>query len=259
MTEIKELSFSYGERSILDRISFELERGLCMAVLGNNGAGKSTMIKCINRILKPKSGSVYVDLKNITEMDAASLAREMAYVAQKNEITDCTVYDAILLGRKPYIKWNVMENDHRVVKRAIETMELQNFEMRNISELSGGEVQKVMLARALAQEPKLLLLDEPTSSLDPRNQYSVMRQICRISKSENIAVIVIIHDLNLAMRYCDRFLFLKDGKIFAYGGQEIMTKACLESVYEMAFDIIDYNGTKVSIPCPSNIDWQRYV
>ena len=150
----------------------------------------------------------------------------------------------------------VTENDHKVVKRAIETMELQAFEMRNISELSGGELQKVMLARASAQEPKLLLLDEPTSSLDPRNQYSVMRQICRISKSENIAVIVIIHDLNLAMRYCDRFLFLKDGKIFAYGGQEIMTKACLESVYEMAFDIIDYNGTKVSIPCPSNINWK---
>ena len=180
----------------------------------------------------------------------------MAYVAQKNEISDCTVYDAVLLGRKPYIKWKVTENDHKVVKRAIETMELQAFEMRNISELSGGELQKVMLARALAQEPKLLLLDEPTSSLDPRNQYSVMRQICRISKSENIAVIVIIHDLNLAMRYCDRFLFLKDGKIFSYGGQEIMTKACLESVYEMAFDIIDYNGTKVSIPCPSNINWK---
>lgn len=256
MIEIKNLSFSYGEKNILDKISFDLNQGLSLAVLGNNGAGKSTMIKCINKILKPQEGSVYIDFKNLTELDISSLARQMAYVAQKNEISDCTVYDAVLLGRKPYIKWKVTENDHKVVKRAIETMELQAFEMRNISELSGGELQKVMLARAMAQEPKLLLLDEPTSSLDPRNQYSVMRQICRISKSENIAVIVIIHDLNLAMRYCDRFLFLKDGKIFAYGGQEIMTKACLESVYEMAFDIIDYNGTKVSIPCPSNINWK---
>ncbi len=256
MIEIKDLSFSYGENEILSKVSFDLSQGLSLAVLGNNGAGKSTMIKCINKILKPSEGAVYIDFKNLTELDTISLAKQMAYVAQKNDINDCTVYDAVLLGRKPYIKWKVTENDHAVVKRAMDTMELNGFELRNISELSGGELQKVMLARALAQEPKLLLLDEPTSSLDPRNQYSVMRQICRISKSENIAVIVIIHDLNLAMRYCDRFLFLKDGKIFAYGGQEIMTKDCLEAVYEMAFDIIDYNGTKVSIPCPSNINWK---
>lgn len=257
MIEIKDLSFSYSDRLILDKISFELKQGLTLAVLGNNGAGKSTMIKCINKILKPKEGAVYIDFKDLSEHDSTSLAKQMAYVAQKNEISDCTVYDAVLLGRKPYIKWKVTENDHKAVKRAIETMELQAFEMRNISELSGGELQKVMLARALAQEPKLLLLDEPTSSLDPRNQYSVMRQICRISHGRNIAVIVIIHDLNLAMRYCDRFLFLKEGKIFAYGGQEIMTKDCLESVYEMAFDIIEHSGTKISVPCPSNVDWKR--
>ncbi len=255
MIEIKSLSFSYGDKKVIDDISFDIEKGLSLAVLGNNGAGKSTMIKCINKILKPKEGYVYVDGKNISEMDMNLMARQVAYVAQKNESSGCTVYDAVLLGRKPYIKWDVAEKDHERVRRSIEIMGLQGFEMRYIDELSGGELQKVMIARALAQEPKLLLLDEPTSSLDPRNQYSVMRQVCRISKEEKIAVIVIIHDLNLAMRYCDRFLFLKDGKIFAYGGKEIMTKECLESVYEMAFDIIDYNGTKISVPCPADIVW----
>lgn len=255
MIEIKDLTFSYGDKKILDKISFDLEQGVCMAVLGNNGAGKSTMIKCLNKILEPKGGAVYLDGKNLLEMDIVTLAKQMAYVAQKNESSGCTVYDAVLLGRKPYIKWDATENDHRIVRHAIESMELKGFEMRYVDELSGGELQKVMLARALAQEPKLLLLDEPTSSLDPRNQYSVMRQICRISRKENLAVIVIIHDLNLAMRYCDKFLFLKDGKIYAYGGDEIMTKHCLESVYDMAFDIVDYNGTKISVPCPANIEW----
>lgn len=256
MIEIKNLSFSYNEKSILNKISFDLERGMCLAILGNNGAGKSTMIKCMNKILSPKEGAVYIDGRDLTSLDTVSLAKQMAYVAQKNEISKCTVYDAVLLGRKPYIKWSVSDKDYETVDRVIKNMELEDFKMRFIDELSGGELQKVMLARALAQEPKLLLLDEPTSSLDPRNQYSVMRQICRIAKAENIAVIVVIHDLNLAMRYCDRFLFLKDSRVFAYGGDEIMTKECLEEVYEMAFDVIEYNNMKISVPCPTNIDWK---
>ena len=256
MISVKNLSFSYGQKKILDDISFEIEQGTFMAVLGNNGAGKSTMIKCMNKILSPKEGAVYINGTDILKMDIVTIAKNMAYVAQKNEISKYTVYDAVLLGRKPYIKWNASENDHKIVKEAIKSMELEKYELRYLDELSGGEMQKVMLARALAQEPKLLLLDEPTSSLDPRNQYSVMRRICRISKEENIAVVVVIHDLNLAMRYCDKFMFLKNGKIFACGGQEIMTKECLEAVYEMSFDVLDYNGTKISIPCPSNIDWK---
>lgn len=255
MIEIKSLYFSYGDRRIIENISFDIAKGMCLAVLGNNGAGKSTMIKCINKILEPDQGYVYVDGNNISDMNINLMARQTAYVAQQNEINGCTVYDAVLLGRKPYIRWDATEEDHKIVRRSIENMGLNGFEMRYLDELSGGEVQKVMLARALAQQPKLLLLDEPTSSLDPKNQYSVMRQVCRISRTEKIAVIVIIHDLNLAMRYCDRFLFLKDGKIFAYGGLEIMTKECLEAVYDMAFDIIDYRGTKISVPCPSDIVW----
>ncbi len=257
MIEVKNLSFSYENKNVLNGVSFEMEQGTCMAVLGNNGAGKSTMIKCMNKILTPDSGSVCIDGRDILKMDMGSLARNMAYVAQKNEVMKSTVYDAVLLGRKPYIKWDATKNDHMVVERILKSMELEEYEMRFIDELSGGELQKVMLARALAQEPKLLLLDEPTSSLDPRNQYSVMRKICKISKEENLAVVVVIHDLNLAMRYCDKFMFLKDGKVFACGGQEIMTKECLESVYGMAFDIIEHNGTKISIPCPSNIYWQE--
>lgn len=257
MIEVDEISFSYGDKVILDKISFDIEQGKCMAVLGNNGAGKSTLIKCINKILKPNGGKVLIDGVNLSKMDSVTMAKNIGYVSQKNELTKCTVYDAVLLGRKPYIKWNVTDHDHEIVRNALSIMEIEDYELRYIDELSGGELQKVMLARALAQEPKLLLLDEPTSSLDPRNQYSVMRQVCRISHNNNLAVIVVIHDLNLAMRYCDRFIFVKDGKIYAYGGSEIMTKECLENVYGMAFDIIDYEGIKVAIPCPANADWHK--
>lgn len=257
MIEVKDLIYSYGKENVLDEISFDLEQGMCVAVLGNNGAGKSTMIKCLNRIFHPKSGSVFIDGKNLMKLDRVMLAKQIAYVAQKNETGRFTVYDAVLLGRKPYIKWDVTESDHLVVQHCIDCMGLKGFEMRYVDELSGGELQKVVLARALAQQPKMLLLDEPTSSLDPQNQYSVMRQIYKISKDENIAVIVVIHDINLALRYCDRFLFLKDRKIFSYGDSKTMTKECLETVYGMAFDLIEYNGIKISIPCPANIDWNK--
>lgn len=257
MIEVNDLTYSYGKENVLDKISFDLDQGMCVAILGNNGAGKSTMIKCLNRIFQPKGGAVFVDGKNLMDLDRVTMAKQIAYVAQKNETGRFTVYDAVLLGRKPYIKWDVTQNDHMVVQHAIEGMGLKGFEMRYVDELSGGELQKVMLARALAQQPKMLLLDEPTSSLDPQNQYSVMRQIYRISKNENIAVIVVIHDINLALRYCDRFMFLKDSRIFSYGGLDTMTKECLESVYNMAFDVVNYNGIKISIPCPANVDWNK--
>ena len=249
MIEVKNLSFSYGDKKILNDISFDLEQGMCIAILGNNGAGKSTMIKCLNRIFQPQEGTVYINGENLMKMDRVELAKQIAYVAQKNEASRFTVYDAVLLGRKPYIKWDVSDEDHAVVRRAISSMGLNGYEMRFIDELSGGELQKVMLARAMAQEPKLLLLDEPTSSLDPQNQYGVLKKIRDICKNENIAVAVVIHDINLALRYCDKFMFLKDNKIFAYGDSSIMTKECLQEVYEMAFDVIDYKGIKITIPC----------
>ncbi len=132
----------------------------------------------------------------------------------------------------------------------IERMHLEDFALRNVSELSGGEAQKVMLARALAQEPKVLLLDEPTSNLDPRNQHEVLRIVKMIAKEHNISVAIIIHDLNLAIRYCDRFIFLKDSQVYSYGGLEVMTPENIEAVYRIHVHIIDYMGIPVIVPFP---------
>ena len=161
-----------------------------------------------------------------------------------------TVYDTVLLGRRPYIGWDATEHDREVVAEVMELMGVTPLALRSLAELSGGEAQKVMLARALAQEPRLLLLDEPTSNLDPRNQHEALRTVRRVAKERNISVCVILHDLNLAIRYCDRFLFLKDAEVYACGGIEVMTPENIEAVYRMHVHIMSYMGIPLLIPFP---------
>ena len=211
MVEVKDVSFRYKPAGpdILHNVSFELDDGNCLAILGNNGAGKSTLLKCIDRILPAGSGTVLVDGTDVFTLGKRELARNIAYVAQNARAADMTVYDSVLLGRRPYIGWDATEHDREVVREVIDLMGIGDYELRSVAELSGGEAQKVMLARALAQEPRLLLLDEPTSNLDPRNQHEALRTVRRVAKERNISVCIILHDLNLAIRYCDRFLFLK--------------------------------------------------
>ena len=253
MVEIKNISFAYSRNSkkVLDDISFDMQRNQCIAILGNNGAGKSTLIKCIDRICPVKKGVVIVDGKNVFNMTKNMLAQNIAYVPQMNKSLYMTVFDLILLGRKPYIKWDATSEDRQIVFDIIKKMKLDDFSLRNVSELSGGEMQKVMLARALAQEPKLLLLDEPTSNLDPRNQHEVLKIIKKIARQHNTCLAIVIHDLNLAIRYCDRFMFLKDSRVFSYGGLETITPENIEEVYRIHVHIIEYMGVPVIIPFPN--------
>lgn len=251
MIEIKDIEFSYkNTKKILDEISFDLKENQFIAVLGKNGAGKSTLLKCINGIHALANGIVSISGENILNMHRREAAKRVAYVAQKNEGTRVTVFDTVLLGRKPYIKWDATDEDLKLVDEIIQQMGLNEYKLRYIDEISGGELQKVMLARALAQEPKLLLLDEPTSNLDPRNQYEVLSIIKNIAKRRNIAVIIVIHDLNLALRYCDRFLFIKNEKIYSYGDIQTMTEECIEHVYEIPVAVEEFNGIKIVIHLP---------
>lgn len=158
------------------------------------------------------------------------------------------VYDTALLGRRPYIKWSMSQEDLDICDRVMEQLGIESIKLRPINELSGGEVQKVMLARALVQQPKLLLLDEPTSNLDPRNQHEIMNLIHNMAKEQNFAVITVIHDLNLAARYCDRFLFMKDGTVFSYGGADAMTRDTIKSVYGIDAHIMECSGMPVIVP-----------
>ena len=250
MLEVKNLSFAYSKngRRILDGVSFHLEQGQFMAVLGNNGAGKSTLIKCIDRINPVTGGSVLIDGERVGAMQRRQLAQSVAYVPQNTQPAHTMVFDAVLLGRKPYIKWGVTAEDERIVAETLEMLNLKQLESRYLDELSGGELQKTMLARALVQQPKYLLLDEPTSSLDPNNQHEMLHVIRDIAQEKNIGVAIVIHDLNLAMRHCDRFLFIKDAKVFSFGGVETVTPETIETVYDLRVDIIEHKGIRVIIP-----------
>ncbi len=242
--DVQNAEFGYRGGTVIHNISFSCESGHCLALLGNNGAGKTTLLKCLNRILGVRSGIVKICGKDIRRMERNALAQHTAYVAQHTDAVRLTVFDSVLLGRKPYIKLGPQDEDMRITEGAIARMELDDLKLHYIDELSGGELQKVVLARALAQQPKILLLDEPTSSLDLRNQHEVMRTVQKIAKTDNILVIVVIHDLNLALRYCDRFLFIKDGAVFACGGDEIVTEQVISDVYGISVHIDEIGGKK---------------
>ncbi|AKG53230.1 iron(III) dicitrate transport ATPbinding protein [Dehalogenimonas sp. WBC-2] len=252
MIEINDISFAYSRnsRNILENISFDIQKNRCIAILGNNGAGKSTLLKCIDRICPAQKGVVLVENEDVFKMSNNVIAQNIAYVPQNNRAVSMTVFDMILLGRKPYIKWDATSEDRQIVCDLMHKMKLDDFALRNVSELSGGEVQKVMLARALAQEPKLLMLDEPTSNLDPHNQHEVLQIVKNIALEHNTCVAIVIHDLNLAIRYCDRFIFLKDARVFSYGGLETMTPENIETVYGIRVHIIEYMGIPVIVPFP---------
>lgn len=247
MIEIKNISFAYGSIPVLQDISFRIEPGQCVGILGNNGAGKSTLVTCINRIRTPKSGQVLIDGQDIQRLSRNALARKVAYVAQKNELTNATVFDCVLLGRTPYIKWSISQEDLDLCENMIERLGISHLKLRDVNHLSGGEMQKVMLARALVQQPELLLLDEPTSNLDPRNQYEMMALVQQIARERNIAVLIVIHDLNLALRYCDRFYFMKDRTGFSFGGIETVTSETIKTVYGIDANIVSVGGKSTVI------------
>lgn len=250
MIEVKNLSLSYGAGAspVLKNITCDLEQGHCIAILGNNGAGKSTLLKCLNRIHTPQRGTILVDGEELSRMPRREMAKKLAGVAQRSECPHIMVFDAVLLGRKPYIRWDATSEDKEIVTSLLEKLGLTPFATRYIDELSGGELQKVMLARALAQQPAYLLLDEPTSNLDPNNQHEMLRLVQEICRTQKISVVVVIHDLNLAARYFDRFLFVKEGEIYTYGGIETLTVETIYDVYGMEAEIIEHRGNKLIIP-----------
>jgi len=243
MMEVKNLSYHYkGCPEVLKDVSFEMEPGKFLAILGNNGVGKSTLLKCFNHILKPDSGEVLLDEKNLLKMSSREVAKQVAFVSQSVPNTQLTVHDVVMLGRRPYMKWGFTEEDHNIVHDAMHRLDVEDMRGRFLSQLSGGEKQKVMLARALAQQPKVLLLDEPTSALDIQNQYGVLKMVRDICHKDSIIAAMVIHDLNLALRFCDRFLLLKDGQVYRHGDRSILDSTALKEVYGVDARVVEVEG-----------------
>lgn len=246
--EIRNLQFSYGSHAVVRDVSFSACAGELVAVLGVNGVGKSTMLKCINKINRHTAGEILVDGVSIRQLDDTELAQRVGYVAQNCAFSDSTVFDSVLLGRKPFIKWDVTAKDLEIVQEVLHMLSLEDFAMRNVLQLSGGERQKVAIARALAQQTPVLLFDEPTSNLDMKNQLEVLHIIRTLVREQKLTAIVTIHDLNLALRYADKFLAMKDGRVYGFGDSEIVTPEMIREVYGVEADVVDYCGQRVIIP-----------
>ncbi|MBQ7345091.1 MAG: ABC transporter ATP-binding protein [Oscillospiraceae bacterium] len=246
MMQIRNLCYHYkGCPEVLKDVSFDIEPGKFLAILGNNGAGKSTLLKCFDHILRPDSGEVILDGENLLTMSHRDVAKRVAFVSQSVPDTQMTVHDVVMLGRRPYMQWSFTEKDHGIVHDAMDRLGIDGMRGRFLSQLSGGEKQKVMLARALAQQPKALLLDEPTSALDIQNQYQVLRMVRDICHDDRMVAVVVIHDLNLALRFCDRFLLMKEGQVYGCGDHSILDGPALKEIYGVDARIVEIEDRRM--------------
>lgn len=249
---VEGLSFRYGELEVLRNVSFQVRRHEITAVMGPNGSGKTTLLRCINGILSPETGSVTVLGRELREYSRREVARNIAYVAQRTEPGRVTAFDAVLLGRKPHIGWKVARKDLELTQAALQRLNMEHLSLRYTDSMSGGEYQKVCVARALVQQPRVMLLDEPTSSLDLKNQLSILRLLRTIVRGHDMCAVVTMHDLNTAFRYADRFLFLREGTIFASVDRPGITGEIIEEVYGVPVSVEWHQDHPFVLPLDDN-------
>lgn len=242
------LSFSYRSAPVLAEVTFQVAPGEMLVLLGPNGVGKSTLLKCLNNIHAPASGTVRIKDRDIRELSPSAVARRVGYVAQRHDVGRMTVFDAVLLGRKPYIRWKATARDLEIVEAAVRRLGLARLALRHLDEMSGGEQQKVSIARALVQEPDILLLDEPTSSLDLFNQMEILTFLRHVARDHGMAVVMSLHDLNQALRFGDRFLFLKNGMIHAAVARDEVSEQIIEEVYGLPVTMGEVDGVPMVMP-----------
>lgn len=241
------IEVSYGAENILNGVDINAENGKITGIIGPNGSGKSTLLKCIYRTLKAKEGTIMIDGENIDDMSYKDSARKLSVVAQHNNYSfDFSVEEIVLMGRNPYKKLMEKENrkDYDIVYDCLKKVGLEEFSKRMYSTLSGGEQQRVVLARALAQKTKYIVLDEPTNHLDITHQLQIMRLI----KESGITAVAAVHDLNIAAMFCDVIYAMKDGKIVSYGkAEEVITPENIKLLYGVESEIVRDKNGKVHI------------
>ncbi len=252
MLSVENLSCGYGRAPVVREVSFTLEGGQFLALLGPNGAGKSTLLRAVGMLRPPQSGSCLLDGEDLARLSPGERARRVAYLPQDTQAPfPMTVMDAVLLGRAPYARFAPRRADRELAAGLLERLGLGELAFRDISRLSGGERQRVLLARALAQGPRLLLLDEPTSSLDLKNQLGTMSLVASLCREEGLTAVAAIHDLNLAAMFCTRFLLLREGGVFAQGGaEEVLARENIRAVYGVDTQPLTLRGRPYLLPIP---------
>ncbi|GLI35480.1 ABC transporter ATP-binding protein [Desulforhabdus amnigena] len=244
MLYIHDLSFAYGSSLILDSIGVTVERKQILSIVGPNGAGKTTLLKCMAGILKPTGGAIRIEDRQASSMSRKELAARLGYVPQSIPSRfSMTVFDTVLTGRRPHAVWRPSQKDMIKVAEILHEMNLDELAMREMDRLSGGQAQKVLLARALAQEPSYMLLDEPTSSLDLRHQMEVLELMAVLVESRGMGAVMAMHDLNLAARFSHKMVMLREGKVFCSGSpREVLHAGNIRTVYGVEAAVNWENG-----------------
>ena len=247
MLNIENLTFRYDRSGlpVLNGANLQLNQGEIGILLGKNGSGKTTLFKNLLGINKPSGGKIQFDGENLLKMPRRERARRIAYVPQDIQFGALTVFDSILMGRVSYFGLKASQDDYVAVEKIIRDMGLESFAQRNVDALSGGERQKIAIARAMAQEPKLMVFDEPTGNLDISNEHLIFQEAKKLAREKNISILSSLHDLNQALAFGDKFFFLKNGVVKYAGGPEIVTPEVIKDTYGMDVRIREIDGRPV--------------
>ena len=242
--KIEDLHLSYGDNEVLKGIDLTINKPELVCILGPNGVGKSTMVFCINKLLKPTGGRVTIDGVDVKDIPLKEMAKYLSFVPHNEDTTfSLSVMDTVLMGRHPHLGERSHEEDLRIAAENIKLLGIEDLSMHGYDQLSAGQHQKVMIARGLTQEPKILILDEPTANLDVRYQMVVMRLLRDLAYYKNMIVLVICHDLNITSRYADRIVMLHEGKLFADGtAEKTLTAENIQKLYNVSCEVTTQNG-----------------
>lgn len=237
LIEVDSLQYEYNKHLVLDGVDMEIRKGEILGILGLNGCGKTTLLRNLNRNLCPNGGCIMLDGSDMSGITKKDIAKRIAVVPQTNEINfSFTVRDIVSMGRMPFqgLMSGCSEEDERIIDNALEQTGLTRYADRNISNMSGGERQRVIIARAIAQTPDVLLMDEPTLHLDINMQFEVLDLVRELSHRNNLTVAIVSHDLPMVARYCDRMVLIKDHRIYAEGTpKEVLTPENMRAVFRI--------------------------
>lgn len=233
--KVSDVNYSYNGKKALDNIGFNIESGNFIGIIGPNGAGKSTLLKVLSSALKPDRGTVLLNGIPLSNMKSRDIASCIAFVPEETIVNFCfTCREIVLMGRTPYINrfsWE-KDEDYMIAEEAMKMTDTIEFKSRDINSLSSGEKQRVIIARALAQKPDVLLLDEPTSHLDINHQKEIFDLLMKLNRDSNLTIVTVMHDINLASIYCENLILLDSGKVFMEGKpSELITEENIKSIY----------------------------